>query len=117
MELRQQDAEDQRRGWVLWKEVKWHKLQVKLKHRLSIQQREKELKVAEMDVCICEPEQWPVFGEEEDEAADESQIFKTNEWFVSAGTEECEDVQGTMSWFEDTSTDEVPEILEAAMQD
>lgn len=57
MELLQQDAEDQRRGWLLRKEVKWHKLQVKLKHRLSIQQREKELKVAEMDVCICEPEQ------------------------------------------------------------
>jgi len=52
---------------VLQKKVKWYKLQVKLKHRMSIQQRSEEFKVAEMNLCICEPEPGPILGEEDDD--------------------------------------------------
>lgn len=52
MELLQKDEEDKRYGWVLRKKVKRHKLQVKFKHKLSIQKRKENVNKAEMEIYI-----------------------------------------------------------------
>lgn len=50
--------------------------------------KNEELRAAEMNVCICEPEQGSILGEDENEGTDEiqgSHDFESNEICMHAG--------------------------------
>jgi hypothetical protein len=71
--LLQESEKDQRYSWILRKKkVKWHMLQMKLKHRLCARLR-KELREVEYGVKVhyCEPEQGSFLGADEDKDVDE----------------------------------------------
>ena len=68
------EEENQRYGWVMKREVRWHSLQVKLQQNMFVG-LEKEIKEVEyeMEVSYCELEQGPLLGED-DEAEKERPI-------------------------------------------
>ena len=61
------EEENQRYGWVMKREVRWHSLQVKLQQNM-FSELKKELREAkyEMEVSYCEPEHGPLLGEDDD---------------------------------------------------
>ena len=68
------EEENQRYGWIMKREVRWHSLQVKIQHKKFVGLKKELREVeSEMEVSYCEPEQGPLLGED-DEAEKERLI-------------------------------------------
>ena len=81
------EEENQRYGWVMKREVRWHSLQGKLRQKMFAELKKELRRVeSEMEVSYCEPEQGPLLGED-DEAEKERPI----ESLMNFGGDGCED--------------------------
>ena len=68
------EEENQRYGWIMKREVRWHSLQVKLQQKMFAELKKELREVeSEMELLYCEPKQGPLLGED-DEAEKERSI-------------------------------------------